>query len=125
MDKVVFAKDKMLFFPMENFVSDADGDMISIPSKKFLYIKLCDYCADNGMESVDFTWKGGGDKVTIWCHHHLDEDLTNVYLVGVMSKECWYNCGWYEDTPNPLVLHINWDKERKEFNVNKYQRSGE
>lgn len=114
MKKVIFEKDKMLFFPMENFVQDADGVMVSVPSKKHLIIKLCDYMSSNGMENVHFTWRGGGDKVTIWCHHHLG-DLTNVYLVGVMSKDAWYGCGWFEDTPNPLKLHIGWNKETKVF----------
>ena len=115
MKKVVFEKDKMLFFNMENFVQDPEGMMVSVPSKKHLVIKLSQYCSDNGMEDVDFTWKGGGQKfVTIWCHHH-DGDLTNVYLVGVMSKETWYECGWFENTTNPNTLHITWNKETKVF----------
>ena len=114
MKKVVFEKDKMLFFPMENFVSAADGVMVSVPSKKHLIIKLCDYMSDNGMEDVDFTWRGGGDKVVVWCRHHLG-DITNIYLVGVMSKECWLNCGWYEDSSNPVKIHMGWNKETKVF----------
>lgn len=113
MKKVVFEKDKMWFFPMENFVSDA-GVMVSVATKKHMIIKLCDYMSANGMEDVDFTWQSGGDKVTVWCHHHVG-DLTNVYLVGVMSKDAWYGCGWFEDTPNPLKLHIVWNKETKVF----------
>ena len=114
MKKVNFEKGKMMFFNMENFVQDVDGMMISVPSKKHLVIKLSQYCSDNGMENVDFTWNGGGNLVTIWCHHHLG-DLTNVYLVGVMSKETWYECGWFENTTNPNTLHINWDKETNVF----------
>jgi len=116
MKKVVFEKDKMLFFPMENFVQDADGVMVNVLTKKNLIYKLCSYVSFNWMEDVDFTWQGGGDKVTIWCHHHLG-DLTNVYLVGVMSKECWLNCGWYEDTANPMKLHMGWNKETKVFDL--------
>ena len=114
MKKVVFEKDKMLFFPMENFVQDPDGVMVSVPSKKHLVIKLCDYMSANGMEDVDFTWNGGGNFVTVWCHHHLG-DLTNVYLVGVMSKDTWYECGWYEDSSNPVKIHIGWNKETDVF----------
>ena len=116
MKKVEFEKDKMMFFNMENFVSDADGVMVSVPSKRHLIHKLCDYMSSNGMEDVDFTWQFGGDKVVVWCHHHLG-DLTNIYLFGVMSKDCWLNCGWYEDADNPMELHMGWNKETKVFDL--------
>ena len=117
MKKVVFEKDNMLFFNMENFVQDADGVMVSVATKKHLIYKLCDYMAVNGMEDVDFTWQGGGSKfVTLWCHHH-DGDLTNIYLVGLMSKDTWYGCGWYEYTANPMKLHMGWNKETKVFDL--------
>ena len=117
MKKVVFEKDKMLFFNMENFVQDADGVMVYVFHKKHLIHWLCGYVSANGMEDVDFTWQGGGSKfVTLWCHHHTG-DLTNIYLVGVMPKECWLNCGWYEDTTNPMKLHMGWNKETKVFDL--------
>ena len=117
MKTVVFEKDKMLFFNMENFVQDADGVMVYVFHKKHLIHWLCGYVSANGMEDVDFTWQGGGSKfVTLWCHHHTG-DLTNIYLVGVMPKECWLNCGWYEDTTNPMKLHMGWNKETKVFDL--------
>lgn len=107
MNTIKFKNNEMMFFNMENFVSDVEGQMISVPSKKDLNNVLSKYCSANGMETVDFTWQSGGEMVTIWCHNQLGEGLTNVYLVGVMSKDCWLNCGWYEDTPNPKILHMD------------------
>ena len=88
-------KNSMLYFPK---VGSKENSVIKLMAKTSLKEQLYKYCEDNGIKDVDFIFEtvfnGKKTMVTIWCHHHLYEKLTNVYLVGVIDYQNWlyYNC---------------------------------
>jgi len=83
--------NSMLFFPR----LDDRGIEISIVSRKHFYIKLAEYVKDNKLDEVEFTYRYGDNGLfTIWCHHHIDDKITKVYLVGLVYKRNFEDLVW-------------------------------
>lgn len=101
-------KNSMLLFPT---VGSKEGIVVKLLSKTSLKEQLIKYCEDNGFKDVEFTYENTWIKtkvmVTIWCHHHLYEGLTNVYLVAVIDSHNW---SYYSDFQDVLTNRLNLDK---------------
>ena len=93
MEQITFESGKMLFFPEKT----GEGVVINLASIKMFYYKLAEYVYANALEDVTFSCEGSQNGVvTIWCNQYVDEDTTNIYLVGVMSGKDWVDYGWWE-----------------------------
>ena len=88
-------KNSMLYFPK---AGSKESSVIKLISKTSLKEQLYKYCEDNGIKDAEFVYEVGtirtNTMVTIWCHHHLYDGLTNVYLMGVIDYNQWnyYEC---------------------------------